>query len=116
MGKKSKSEKEEVQIDLLVSTPRLRQIVSGKITEDYRTLSRYNGTLLTLPLGGGKWTIRTDIKKVRFVNGLRNNCKYALTEINGIFVDTFEKFIPRGMKPGTTAFTIEIRRVLEHNL
>jgi transposase-like protein len=104
------------QIDLLVSTPRLKQIASGKITEDYRTLSRYNGMLLTERLDGGKWTVRTDISKVRFVNGFRNNCKYAVCEIKGIFVDHFVKFIPKGMKPDTTAFTIEIRRVLEHNL
>jgi hypothetical protein len=72
--------------------------------------------LLTERLDGGKWAVRSDISTVRFVNGFRNDCKFAVCEVKGIFVDHFVKFVPKGMKPGTTAFTIEIRRVLEHNL
>jgi hypothetical protein len=41
-----------------------------------------------------------------------SNPKFAVCEINGIFADRFDNFIPEGMKPGTKAFTIEIRQVI----
>lgn len=108
--------KQGKQIDLLTTEPNLREIVSGKKTEDYRNLTRFNINLLIDRDSDTELDPRKDISHVRFVTGYGEKMKYALCEINGIFLDEFINFVPEGMKPGTTALTIEIRQIVEHNL
>lgn len=107
---------EKKQVDLQIKMKYLEQIVNGAKVEDYRTLSRYNMGLLTHFTKPKTWAIRHDITHVRFVSGFRAERKFAICEIEGIFAEQFVNFIPEGMKPGTKALTIKIRRVLEHNL
>lgn len=110
-----KKEETGKQIDLQVTLADLKDIVSGKKVEDYRSMSRYNINILTRSTAEWDFEPRTDIKRVRFVSGFKD-VKFAICEINGIFIDEFVEFVPKGMKPGSEALTIEIRRVVKHNL
>jgi len=107
---------EPKQIDLMTREKDLKEIVSGKKVEDYRKLSRYNINLLVDKDAEYNLEPRSDVTHVRFVSGYDERMKYVTCEIKGIFLDEFIKFVPEGMKPGNTAITIEIRRVVEHNL
>jgi len=108
------------QIDLQTKKKDLEKIASGEKVEDYRAISRYNIKLLTTiaEIKGKKafYDCRKDITHVRFVNGRGDKLKFAVCEISGIFTEKFVKFVPEGMKPGTKALTIYIRRVVNHNL
>jgi hypothetical protein len=105
------------KIDLIITLENLKEIISGEKKEDYRQFSRYNQkALCELIKEDQLYYPRKDLTHVRFLAGYRKDRKYALCEISGIYFDLFKKFIPRGMKPGSEAITIEIRQVVEHNL
>lgn len=105
------------QINLIITLENLKDIVSGKKVEEYRRPSRYNASLMFEKNSeDGILDPRKDITHVQFFAGYRKDRKHAIVEVDKIEFNVFEKFIPEGMKPGSNAITIFIRRVVEHNL
>jgi hypothetical protein len=104
------------QIEMMLDEVTLKSIVSGETKEVFRNLSYYNIQLLTKgPEGEFDYEPREDIGKIRFYCGF-DKAMFCLCEINGIFLDEFVKFVPKGMKPDTVALTIKIEQIIDHNL
>jgi len=119
MGRKPITEKvlndSSKQIEMMLDEVTLKSIVSGKTKEVYRNTSFHNIQLLTDTDSEFDLDPRQDIKRIRFFCGF-DKAMFCLCEIKGIFLYEFETFIPKGMKPGTVALTIEIEQIIDHNL
>lgn len=106
------------QVDILITLNELKGIISGKEDEIWRRASRYNACLLSTKTKDGHYEARKDLTHVRLLSGLTVTKKYAVCEIHGIYVVKFTDSdpTPKGIKPGSTAFSIVIRQVVDHNL
>lgn len=113
---KAKAPEEGKTVSLQIRRDLLEKIVSGEKDADYRSLSRYNINLLTRAISDKYWEPRNDIAFVKYNTGFGDDRRYALCEISKIDVVEYRHKVPAGMKPGTVALTIRIRRVVEHNL
>lgn len=103
------------QIEMMLDEVTLKSIVRGETKEVYRNLSYFNIQLLTRTDSEFDLDPRKDIRRIRFYCGF-DKSMFCLCEINGISLDEFIKFVPKGMKPGTVALTIEIGQVIDYNL
>jgi hypothetical protein len=120
MARKPKVEKvlsdTSKEIEMMLDEVTLKGIARGEMKEVYRNLSDYNIQLLAKAKSEDfDVDPRDDIGKIRFFCGF-DKAMFCLCEINGIFIDEFVKSVPKGMKPGTLAFTIEIKQIINHNL
>jgi hypothetical protein len=58
------------------------------------------------------WRVKKDLTHVRFFNGYKTDRKELLIELKDLQVNTFRKFLPEGMKPGTSVFTLFLGQIV----
>lgn len=104
----------------------IEQIHAGAKIEDYRAINPVNAKKLCdhikkEELGPDDhyvthfkeiWRVKTDLTHVRFFNGYKTDRKELLCELKKIEVNTFRKYIPEGMKPGTSCFTLFLGQIV----
>ena len=122
MAQKTRNE----QIDLQIERKYLDQIIAGTKPEEYRSISDYNIHLLCEQvkkedLGPDDhyltnedsefWRPRTDIKRLRLLNGYRKDRQILTVEAGKIEIVQFEteKY---GFKPGTICFAIKLGQII----
>jgi hypothetical protein len=100
-------------IDLILTSENFDLIASGQKKEEYRAISNYYIKKLCT-IENGEFNPREDIKEIRFRKGYTQQT--LIVEIKGIYIDTFENFIPENFKRGDTVFTIELGKIIVDNL
>lgn len=100
---------------LIIKEEYFNEILSGKKTEEYRSLSEHYFKMFWNKNKEGVYDSKKKIDKILFAVGYRKDRKTALIEVKGIFIDRFTNFIPEGMEKGDECFTIELGKVLEKN-
>jgi hypothetical protein len=102
------------------------QIKAGTKIEDYRSISPVNAKKLCQHIDKKDlgpedhyvthfkeiWRVRKDITHVRFFNGYKSDRKELLIELKDLQVNTYLKFLPEGMKPGTSCFTLFLGQIV----
>lgn len=133
-----KEEKETKQLVLMIKKPWLEKIVSGEKKEEYRESKAYYYQMFLKKFGGfdeGYWVLeppktlllrcgylKTKNHVVKEDNGvlyespLDQSKPYCIIEVEKIRHEEFIEFIPDGFQQHDRAYTIYIKRVLEHNL
>ncbi|WP_231489898.1 hypothetical protein [Pedobacter sp. Leaf170] len=101
-------------LTLIIEKQFFDEIIAGKKTEEYRSLSEYYISRFCM-FKGEEFTGMKPIKSIRLAVGYAKDRKWAIIEVKGIFIDTFENVIPEGFKKGDECFTIELGKVLKQN-
>ncbi len=106
----------------------LDQIQAGVKVEEYRAISEHNTKLLCELIDKKDlspddhyvkhnqqiWRVKKDFTHVQFLNGYRPDRRKLLCELKKVEINEFIKFIPAGMKPGTTCFTLFPGQIIEN--
>ncbi len=104
----------------------IEQIHAGAKIEDYRAINPVNAKKLCdhidkKDLGPDDhyvthnkeiWRVKKDLTHVRFFNGYKTDRKELLCELKDLQLNTYRKFIPEGMKPGTSCFTLFLGQIV----
>lgn len=94
-------------------------IMSGQKKEEYRSVTDYYiNRFCTFATKNGEeeCTGFKPIKFIKFAVGYRKDRKWAIVEVKGLFLDTFEKFLPEGFEKGAEAFTLELGKIVKTNV
>jgi hypothetical protein len=104
----------KIDVLFILTKENFEAIKTGKKIEEYRSITNfYINKLCTIDetKTPNEFNPREDIKVIKFRLGYT---KTVMTiEVKGIYIDTFENFIPEGFKKGDETFTIELGKVLE---
>jgi hypothetical protein len=106
-----KDEKYPVMVDLIIKKEWFDKIFTGEKKEEYRQPSIFNNRLLGFKDTNGKYSPRTDITHIRFLNGFRKDRKYMIVECAKIRAE-------KKIENETTfiRIVIELGKVVEHNV
>jgi len=102
------------QLTLTIKLVELTKIVSGLKVEEYRDSKEYYHKLFKEL--DSEFYVVDPPKTIYLRAGYSKTSKYAIIEVDKIRHEGFFDNIPEGFKSGDLAYTIYIKKVLEHNL
>ncbi|MHB1178670.1 MAG: hypothetical protein ACYCZO_10105 [Daejeonella sp.] len=104
----------EKPLTLTIDQVNFNEIIAGTKKEEYRSLSDFYISRFCIVKNGNVVGVKP-IKAVRLAVGYARDRKWAIIEIKGIFIDTFEKGNKQGFDEGFECFTLELGNILEKN-
>jgi len=106
--------KRKKEVLLILTKENFEAIKAGKKIEEYRAITDFYINKLCIidsTKTPNEFNPREDLKEIKFRLGYT---KTVMTvEVKGIYIDTFENFVPENFKKGDETFTIELGKVLE---
>lgn len=99
-------------LTLIIERQFFDQILAGTKTEEYRSVSDFYISRFCI-IENDELVGMKPIKHIKLAVGYAKDRKWAIVEVKGIFIDTFEIYIPEGFEKGDRCFTIELGKVLE---
>lgn len=101
------------QVTLTIKLDNLKKIVSGEKNEEYRAVKQY---YIHLFGPANKEGIVNNCGFIKLVCKNKSVDYWAIIEVKEIAHEKFVNFIPENFKKNDTAYTIYIKKVVDHNL
>lgn len=105
-------------LTLIIEQKYFDLIMSGEKKEEYRSFTDYyinRFCEFAIEDGEEVFTGMKPIKHIKLAVGYRKDRKWAIIEVKGLFLDTFNDYLPEGFEKGAQAFTIELGNVAKTN-